>query len=346
MMEYKNYLIEKGVCIKDAMKKIDPLEAKILFVVEDEKLIGALTDGDIRRYLMSGGSVEDELYLACNRNPKKVAGSLAEAKTMLGKGFVAIPIVDENNCLVHVYTGEKQSKEQNKKIDVPVVINAGGKGTRLDPFTKVLPKPLIPVGDLPIIEHIMRRYEEAGSKDFYIIVNYKKELIKSYFKEIDKEYSIHWSDEDMPLGTGGGLSLLKGQLDQTFFFICCDSLILADYADIVSFHKENHNDITMICAKKKITIPYGIVDTDESHLLVSMKEKPEFSFLTNTAMYLLEPEILDDMEEGKKIDFPDFVKKEKEKGRKVGVYTLDEDKWLDMGQMSELEKMRIRLYGE
>ncbi len=345
-MEYKNYLIEKDICIKDAMKRIDTLEAKILFVVEDEKLLGALTDGDIRRYLMSGGHVEDELFLACNRNPKRVAHSLAEAKGMLTKGFVAIPIVDEQNRLTDVYIGEKEVTKRSEKIDVPVVINAGGKGTRLDPFTKVLPKPLIPVGDLPIIEHIMRRYEEAGSKDFHIIVNYKKELIRSYFKEIDKEYTIHWTDESEPLGTGGGLSLLKGKLDQTFFFICCDSLILEDYSKIVSFHKENHCDITMICAKKKITIPYGIVSVSEDHLLSSMKEKPEYSFLTNTAMYLLEPEILEDMEMGKKIDFPDFVKGEKEKGKKVGVYTLDEDKWLDMGQMSELEKMRIRLYGE
>ena len=101
----------------------------------------------------------------------------------------------------------------------------------------------------------------------------------------------------------------------------------------------------MICARKKVVIPYGIVNEDKD-VLTSIEEKPEFSFLTNTAMYLLEPEILEDMEEGKKIDFPDFIKEEKEKGKKIGVYTVDEDDWLDMGQMSELEKMRIRLYGE
>lgn len=344
-MNYKQYLIKKDLPIKDAMKKIDSTKPKILFVTENEKLIGALTDGDVRRYLLSGGKVDDPVEKACNKKPKRVAHSLDEAISMLDKNYIAIPVLDKDGNLRDIYTGNRTKSSKKKKIDIPVVINAGGKGTRLDPFTKILPKPLIPVGDLPIIEHIMRRYEEAGCKDFHIIVNYKKELIKSYFKEIEKEYSIHWADENEPLGTGGGLSLLKNKLKDTFFFICCDSLILTDYSEIVEFHKKNKNDITMICARKKVVIPYGIVN-EEKDVLTSIEEKPEFSFLTNTAMYLIEPSVLKDMKKNTRIDFPDFIKEEKEKGKKIGVYTVDEDDWLDMGQMSELEKMRIRLYGE
>ena len=344
-MNYKQYLIKKDLPIKDAMKKIDSTKPKILFVTENEKLIGALTDGDVRRYLLSGGKVDDPVEKACNKKPKRVAHSLDEAISMLDKNFIAIPVLDKDGNLRDIYTGNRTKSSRKKKIDIPVVINAGGKGTRLDPFTKILPKPLIPVGDLPIIEHIMRRYEEAGCKDFHIIVNYKKELIKSYFKEIEKEYCIHWADENEPLGTGGGLSLLKNKLKDTFFFICCDSLILTDYSEIVEFHKRNKNDITMICARKKVVIPYGIVNEDKD-VLTSIEEKPEFSFLTNTAMYLIEPSVLKDMKKNTRIDFPDFIKEEKEKGKKIGVYTVDEDDWLDMGQMSELEKMRIRLYGE
>ncbi len=345
-MDYKKYLVSRKTKIKDAMKKIDSLKPKILFVAEDEKLIGALTDGDIRRYLLSGGNVQESVDKACNRKPKKVAHSLEEAITMLDKNFIAIPIVDGKKKILDIYTGSKASGKRKKRISVPIVINAGGKGTRLDPFTKILPKPLIPVGDLPIIEHIMRRYEDAGSKEFHIIVNYKKELIKSYFKEIEKAYQISWYDEKQPLGTGGGLSLLKNKIRDTFFFICCDSLILCDYSDILSFHKKNKNDITMICAKKHITIPYGIVNTDQDSVLESIEEKPEYSFLTNTAMYILEPFVLKDLRKDEKIDFPDIIKREKAKGKKIGVYTVEEDDWLDMGQMSELEKMRIRLYGE
>ena len=345
-MNYKQYLISKDTKVKDAMKKIDSVKPKILFVVENGKLIGALTDGDVRRYILAGGKVTDDVDKACNKKLKRIAHSKEEAIEMLDKNYIAVPIIDKNDVLLDVYVGNSKDNKAKRRINIPVVINAGGKGTRLDPFTKVLPKPLIPVGDLPIIEHIMQRYETAGCNNFQIIVNYKKELMKSYFKEIDREYMVSWTDEMEPLGTGGGLSLLKNKLKETFFFICCDSLILADYGDIVDFHKKNKNDITMICAKKKIAIPYGVVNMNEENGLDSIEEKPELSFLTNTAMYVVEPSVLKDMKKNEKVDFPDFIKTEKEKGKKIGVYTVEEDEWLDMGQMSELEKMRIRLYGE
>ena len=340
------YLIEKDTVIKDAMKKIDATKPKILFVAHDNKMIGALTDGDIRRYLLSGGSVEDTVDKACNKKPKRVAHSLEEAVTMLDKNYIAIPIIDGKKNIIDIYTGYKAVKTNRKKISVPVVINAGGKGTRLDPFTKILPKPLIPIGDLPIIEHIMNRYEEYGCDKFNIIVNYKKQLIKSYFSEIDRKYKITWIDENEPLGTGGGLSLLKNKIKDTFFFISCDSLILTDYSEILKFHKKNKNDITMICACKNMTIPYGIVNIIDNNELVSIEEKPEYSFLTNTAMYVVEPSVLKDIKKNTRIDFPDIIRMEKEKGKKIGVYAIDEEDWLDMGVMSELEKMRIRLYGE
>ena len=345
-MEYRDLLISKDRTIREAMEKIGSLGPKILFVAEDGKLLGSLTDGDIRRYLTAGGKIEDSVYAACNRNPKKVAHSLEEAEKMLNRHFVAIPILDGKNKITDIYIGSNSFKEVYDQIDVPVVINAGGKGTRLEPFTKVLPKPLIPVGELPIIEHIMRRYEEFGCKRFSMIVNYKKQLIKTYFKENERKYKVSWYDEEEPLGTGGGLYLLKGKISETFFFISCDSLLLSDCSEILKYHKENHNDITMICANKKITIPYGIVNADKKGTFKGIKEKPEYSFLTNTAMYIVEPGILEDIPDHTRIDFPVFVEEERKNGKKIGVYSVSESEWLDMGQMSELEKMRIRLYGE
>ena len=344
-MDIQKYLISTETVLKEAMKRLDTLQPKILFVEKEGKLAGTLTDGDVRRYLMSGGSISDSAEMAFNKKPKKVAHSRHEAVEMLSSNFIAIPIVDKQNNLTDIYIGKRIDEVSRNRISIPVVINAGGKGTRLDPYTKVLPKPLIPVGDLPIIEHIMRRYEAAGCEEFRIIVNYKKELIKSYFKEIDKNYQIAWTDENEPLGTGGGLSLLRGEMKETFFFITCDSLILADYSEILDFHKKNQNDITMICAKKNVMIPYGIVNT-ENNVFSSIEEKPEYSFLTNTAMYVVEPDVVNDIKEDTRIDFPDIIRMEKEKGRKIGVFTVEEDEWLDMGQMSELEKMRIRMYGE
>ena len=250
--------------------------------------------------------------------------------------------------MIDLYTGE--SGETNRKrrnpLNVPVVINAGGKGTRLEPFTRVLPKPLIPVGDLPIIELIMQEYQSYACSDFHIIVNYKRELMKAYFADNERRYNIAWYDEEKPLGTGGGLSLLKGKLDSTFFFANCDALLTANYESMLRFHRENGNVITMICAYKNMNIPYGVVEMGPNGSIESMKEKPLVSFLTNTGIYIVEPEVIDDIGKDEAIGFPDIVEREKQMGKKVAVFPVSENDWMDMGQISELEKMRAKLFGE
>ena len=233
-----------------------------------------------------------------------------------------------------------------EQIDVPVVIMAGGKGMRLQPYTNILPKPLIPIGEKTITEHIIDRFENAGCNKFSMIVNYKKELIKTYFKESDNQYQIKWFDEEKPLGTGGGLSLLKKHIDKTFFFTSCDTLLLADYESILRFHKDNQNTITMICAWKNITLPYGIVEMGSNGIIEKMQEKPEMSFLTNTSIYIVEPDVIEDIPEEVSMTFPEIIQREIEKGCKAAAYPVSESEWLDMGQLSELEKMRERLYGK
>lgn len=340
-------LISKGLSVCDAMRQLEKTDVKLLLVMDGEVLVGTLTDGDIRRYLFRGGKIEDTVDKAAEKNPR-VARNEKEAAELYNRNYyIAIPIVSGKGVLLDVYIGgERQETEKiHRQIDVPVIINAGGRGTRLDPFTRVLPKPLIPVGDLPIIEHIMQRFEKYGCKDFGVIVNYKKELIRTYFNEAENSYSIRWYDEIKPLGTGGGISLLKG-LDRTFFFINCDTLLLSDYDSILSFHRENGNAITMICAWKSFTIPYGVVDMGKNGAIEKMREKPELSFLTNTGMYIIEPEVIDDVPEDTSITLPEIVSLEMQKGRKVAAYPVAESEWLDMGQMSELEKMRERLYGK
>ena len=231
-------------------------------------------------------------------------------------------------------------------LNIPVVINAGGKGSRLDPFTRVLPKPLIPVGDLPIVEHIMKEYQSYDCNEFHIIVNYKRDLMKAYFADNDNHYNITWYDEEKPLGTGGGLSLLRGKFSDTFFFANCDALLTANYGSMVKFHKENGNVITMVCAYKNIDIPYGIVEMGVNGAIEGMKEKPRISFLTNTGIYIVEPEVMEDIEEDVPVGFPDIVELERQKGRKVAVFPVGENDWMDMGQLPELEKMRRKLCGE
>ncbi len=348
MTDIKNFIGNENLTVSEAMQRIDKNANGILFLVDESGHLNAcITDGDIRRYLLSGGKMVGAAINAANNHPK-FARSLDEARALYHKrNWIAIPIVDKEHRLLEVYTGESGiTKKPHNALNLPVVINAGGRGTRLDPFTRVLPKPLIPVGELPIIELIMQEYQTYDCDEFHIIVNYKKNLMKAYFNDSERNYNITWYDEGKPLGTGGGLNLLKGKFNSTFFFANCDALLTANYESMVKFHKENGNTITMICAYKNINIPYGVVEMGVNGLIEKLKEKPLMSFLTNTGIYIVEPEVIEYIEENESIGFPDIIMRVKENGKKVAVFPVSENDWMDMGQLSELEKMRIKLYGE
>ena len=345
--ELQKFIGDDRITVAETMRGIEGNTFGILFLTDCEnRLTGCVTDGDIRRYLLAGGKMADPAAGAANRNPK-VAKSEEEAALLYHKkNYVVIPIVDEENRITGVYTGNGQAVRSRASLKVPVVINAGGKGTRLDPFTRILPKPLIPVGELPIIEHIMREYQSWSCNEFHIIVNYKRNLMKAYFTDNEKPYNITWHDEEKPCGTGGGLTLLRGKLSGTFFFANCDALLTANYESILKFHRENGNIITMVCAYRNLSIPYGVVEMGRNGSIESMQEKPVMSFLTNTGIYVVEPEVIDEMEDGVAVGFPDVVDKLRRKGRKVAVFPVRESDWMDMGQLPDLEKMRIKLYGE
>lgn len=345
--DLQKFIGTESLTVLEAMKRIDENAYGILFIVDNqERLLGCLTDGDVRRYLLSGGKLDDKVADATNYN-SRFAHSIEEATRLFHKkNYIAIPVVNDNRCILSVYIGDGEVEIPKISLDTPVVINAGGKGTRLDPYTRVLPKPLIPVGELPIIEHIMQRFMAYDCNQFHIIVNYKKQIMKGYFAENEGKYDISWYSEEKPLGTGGGLTLLKGKLNETFFFTNCDNLLMSNYDSIIRFHREHKNAITMICAYKNLQIPYGVVEMGIDGAIKEMKEKPQMSFLTNTGIYVVEPEVLDDMEDGVSIGFPDVVEQQKAKGRNVAIYPVSENDWLDMGQLPELENMRKKLYGE
>ena len=220
---------------------------------------------------------------------------------------------------------------------------AGGKGTRLYPYTQILPKPLIPIGDKTITEHIMDRFIEHGCDKFTMIVNYKKHFIRSYFIENEEQRNIEFINEDEFLGTGGGLKLLENKMQSTFFMTNCDILVEEDYSEILKYHKIQRNIITMVCAVKNMTIPYGTVDIREDGSVIGLKEKPEFTFITNTGFYVIEPELLRLIPENTFIHVTDLIQQCIEEEKKVGVYKISEDKWLDMGQLDELERMKEKL---
>ena len=339
-------IITENFSLVEAMEKLDYAPEKVLFVVRDEKLVAALSDGDIRRWVIANGNIDVTVAQIANYSPKYLLDDEIKSASdyILKNDLKAIPIVDNKMQILKIITRKDLSQpEVVKNFNIPVVMMAGGFGTRLYPYTKILPKPLIPVGEIPIAEHIINSFNKYGCDKFFLVVNHKKNMIKAYFNEIEKDYSVEYADEDIPLGTGGGLSLLKGKIKDTFAFTNCDILITDDLYSIYEHHKKEHNKVTMVCSLKNFKIPYGVIDIGVDGEIKSMKEKPSISFFTNTGCYIVEPEVIDSIEDNKFIGFPDVVQKLKAKGEKVGAYPISENSWLDMGQLDELEKMKTRL---
>lgn len=345
-MNYPELCVTYTTSIREAMCQLNHTAKKILFVLKGDKLYGTLTDGDIRRFLLAGGNMSAPAAEAAFLHPK-TADNLARAQVLLhseSSHLAAVPVVDANGTLLDILLDPDSIQETPPpQLNLPVVIMAGGMGKRLDPYTRILPKPLIPIGDLPIIEHIMRRFLRYGCSEFHVVVNYKKELLKAYFSDSRQGYHVHWYDEETPLGTGGGLSLLKGHLGRTFFFTNCDILLRSDYAKMAEFHKSSSNAITIVGACKNLTIPYGVVETGKNGVITAFREKPELSFLTNTGLYLVEPGVLEDIPDSTPLGFPDIIENQRQQGRRTAVYPVSEEEWLDMGQLEELERMRKKL---
>ena len=344
-MEIKDLLIEEDCTLLEAMALLDKVSRKILFVVRQDKLVEALTDGDIRRWILKKGELNATVKDIANYQPKylREEDKLSSKEYMKQNSIEAIPILSADDEVISITFINDEEIEKKNSLNIPVVMMAGGYGTRLYPYTKILPKPLIPIGEIPIAEHIINRFNNDGCNDFFLIVNHKKNMIKAYFNEIKKNYSITFIDEKKPLGTGGGLSLLKGIIDSTFILSNCDILIQEDYGKIFKFHKEKCNLITMVCSLKRMVIPYGIVEIGQYGILENMQEKPELSFLVNTGMYIVEPKVIQDLSDDQIADFPDIIEQYNKAGEKIGIYPIGENNWMDMGQLDEMEEMKRKL---
>ncbi|GAG94810.1 unnamed protein product, partial [marine sediment metagenome] len=288
---------------------------------------GALTDGDIRRYILKEQNLIGAIENAYNRNPffvfqedfdrEKVKKIFTENKIGL------IPILDQNRKVLDYITWEKvfgsNKRPEDQKLNVPVVIMAGGSGTRLEPFTKVLPKPLIPVGEKPMIDHIIDRFMVYGICEFYLTIHHMSKIIRAYFEEKVPDYSLEFVEENEPRGTAGSLKLLSDKLDRPFFVSNCDVIIEADYADLYCFHTKNSYDITLVASTKQFNIPYGICELNGSGSLKLVQEKPEYSFLVNTGLYVLNPNVIDLIPDNKLFHITHLMDKIRENKGTIGV---------------------------
>lgn len=336
--------------IVDAMEKIDRNANRILFVVDCKGMLsGCITDGDVRRWLLKAGELSAPVSLVMSKSPKFLfEDEKSKAESIMRKyKITALPILDSSRDIIDIVLFDDIERSVSKKrknlANVPVVVMAGGRGTRLYPYTKILPKPLIPIGDTPIIERIINEFLGYGLNKFYITVNYKKGMIKSYFGDLNPTYQIEYVDETMPLGTAGGIKLIEDRFLTPFFVINSDALILADYSDLYEHHKKTGNDITVVSALKNITVPYGVLNIKDAGEIESMEEKPRLSYFINTGMYIINPNLINFIPNNQMYHMTQLVDDVMKKGGKVGMYPISEDSFLDMGKMSEMRRMEEKL---
>ena len=343
---FKDNCISDNASIMDALNRLDVITNKTLFVVDgDGRIQGSLTDGDVRRAILKGITLDSNIKEFARSNPFVIhRGEENRIDSLIKEKKVGIiPILDDEDRIIDIYIDKKSGKPKTNRVTIPIVIMAGGKGTRLDPYTRILPKPLIPVEGIPISERIIKSFIEFGCDEFHMILNYKKNMIRAYYNELDSGYNIRFYDEEKPLGTGGGVKLLEGVMDSTFVMTNCDILVMHDLADIIEHHRTSGNVVTMVCSLKNFEIPYGVVNIGYNGEIDSFEEKPQVSFFTNTGYYILEKEIFDYIGENEQIGMPDVVERVRKAGHKVGVYPISENSWLDMGQFDSMEIMEQRL---
>lgn len=338
--------IQVSKSILEALKLMDFSKTKLLFVFEEKKFAGLLTIGDVQRAILK--DVDLTAQISSILDDKKIYASVDESveevKIKMAKlRAECMPVVDENGNFVKVYSWKdlfgNKAQTEYPSLNIPVVIMAGGMGSRLAPLTNIYPKPLIPIGEKTIVESIMDKFVNYNCHDFYMSVNYKADTIKNYFDFINNtEYNVSYFQEDKPMGTAGSLRLLKDKINSTFFVSNCDILIEEDYANILEYHRSNKNELTVVAAVKTISIPYGTIITGENGLLESIEEKPTLSFKINTGLYILEPTLLDDIPD-EFFHITHLMEKLKAQGRRVGVYPISQNDWKDMGDWKEYLKL-------
>ncbi|HYX08832.1 MAG TPA: nucleotidyltransferase family protein, partial [Bacteroidales bacterium] len=317
-------------------------QKKVLFVVdENEKIFGVITDGDIRRWIIKSGGLQGKAEDFCNRNPIVVDENYNVEKVkkiMVKKGIEAIPVMIKDRIKDILFWDTLFSETNNltikSSINSPVVIMAGGKGTRLDPFTRILPKPLIPIGDKPIIELIIDRFRKYGVKKYYLSLNHKAAAIKAYFEDQEIDYNIQYICEEKPLGTAGALKLVGGKINESFFVSNCDILIDTDYQELMEYHLKNQNEITLVASIKNFPIPYGVCEMNGGGRLSHIREKPDFDFLVNTGLYILNPTVLKYIPDNSYYDMTSLIEDVRESS-KIGVFPISEKAWIDIGQWEE-----------
>jgi len=339
MKNIKKILINENATIKQALKIISKGAIQIGIVVNDKKkLVGTLSDGDIRRGFLNDLNLDSSIKSIIYKKPiiaKKNESKEKFLKNALSKNIYQIPIVDGKNKVIGIHLFDKFIKEENKSNKV--VIMAGGRGMRLRPLTKDIPKPMLKVGDKPILQTIIEKFKQSGFKNFIICVNYKYKVITNFFGNGKKfGVKIQYVHEKKRLGTAGALSIIKEKINEPFFVINGDLLTTLNFGKMLNFHIEHNSKSTIAIKEHVINVTYGIVKIKNLDVL-SINEKPNINYFVNAGIYLLDPNCIRFVPKNKKFDMPSLLKKIITKKYKTICFPIQED-WLDIGRLDDFKK--------
>ena len=339
-----NITVGHHASFREAVIRINDARSGVALVVDDEaRLIGVITDGDIRRAILKGIQLKDSVTLAITKNPitAKPYESKGEVfRKMVERNINHIPVVDDENRLVGILY--ESFLRQENLLTTPVVIMAGGLGSRLRPLTKDLPKPMLKVNGKPMLQMIIERFRDLGVVEFYISVNYKAHVIENYFGDGSAwRVQIHYLREKKRLGTAGPLSLLPQDIQRPFFVINGDVITDLDFRAIYQFHMNNKSDLTVAVKKVTFQVPYGAIETDNGRI-VSLSEKPHIEKCVNSGIYVLDPWVIEELPMDEFFDMTDLINKLIAGGKKVNSYLID-GAWMDVGQKEDYCKANSSL---
>ena len=338
-------IISKDETIINCLNKMDKLDRKLLIIMNNKIFEGLISSGDIQRAIIKGLDL-DECVEKIKRKKIRVGNENQSVqsikKQMIEHRMEYCPILTQTGELSKIIFWDEVFDETItplSKFSLPVVIMAGGIGSRMKPLTNIIPKPMIPIGDRSIIETIIDKFEIHGCEDFHISVNYKSEILEYFLNNLELKCELQYYKERKRLGTAGGLSLMKDNLKETFFVVNCDIIIEDDYSNILEYHKKNKNDITIVSVLKTISIPYGTLKTKENGVLEELTEKPSMNFQINSGMYILEPMVIEKIPKDKFYDITELIQKVVDDKGKVGVFPTTEKSWIDIGNWTQYYKV-------
>lgn len=352
MSNYSHVKIAPEMTLLQAIKRMDEIRCKLLLVMDGGFFKGLISIGDVQRAIIRNVPLNETVASVLRDDIVVCRADDPESKIrseMLRCRAAFMPLINEDGSLAAVvfwedYFADDVIRRKTSSLQLPVVIMAGGTGSRLRPLTNILPKPLLPFGETTIVETIMDRFVHAGCNKFLMSLNYKAALVRHYFAERNNSaYELNFFEEGKPLGTAGSLSIIANSLKTSFFVSNCDIVIEQELDEVWQYHQANKNELTIVAALKHVKLAYGSLVTGENGLLKELSEKPEWVFKVNSGVYILEPHLLAMIPQNEFYNMTDLIDAVVKRGGRVGVFPVSEGSWSDIGNWEDYHRVAMSL---